>query len=514
MRLWFYLLLLTGAIASMGCLWFTGLPLGIPGEWTWPRVAAEPDLIWNLVGIVVAAALYVAFVELGSRQLEGEPSKVKVIGWLTGLVVVGFIWLWVVQESAPIVSRIGKSAFVLYYSSSSGYFTKARYENPDPHEFLRGYEALMREGDVLHVGTHPPGLFLVFHGLIGLAERCRWLESLDATQPSSFQEACDVIAGNSVRSTPPRPLLAVDRRILWMATLLVMATASLSVLPLFALLRRQVDPAAAWCGAALWPAVPAVAMFVPKSDVAYAFLGLLMVLTWLMATERRSTALAALTGLIVWCGLMTSLAFLPVGLFMAIVAWKAPLAKVPASDSVAANRTGWISGAPPFSCALAAMAGFAVPTLLLGWWGQINMLSVWRLNYLNHAAFYSKFARTYWKWLLENPVELAFAVGWPVFALAALYVVTSFRNRRSGFTTPVLGSVVVLGILWLTGKNSSEAARLWIVFLPWLVWLAGIQLAKLDQGTAQRWLRPSIVALAMQLIVCALTVIRVSGFDL
>jgi hypothetical protein len=299
-----------------------------------------------------------------------------------------------------------------------------------------------------------------------------------------------------------------------MATLLVMAAASLSVLPLFALLRRQVDPAAAWCGAALWPAVPAVAMFVPKSDVAYAFLGLLMVLTWLMATERRSIGLAALTGLIVWCGLMTSLAFLPVVLFMAIVAWKPSPTKAPASDSVAANRTGWISGAPPLSCVSAAMAGFAVPTLLLGWWGRINMLAVWRLNYLNHAAFYSKFARTYWKWLLENPVELAFALGWPVFALAALCMISSFRNRRSGFGTPVLGSVVVLGILWLTGKNSSEAARLWIVFLPWLVWLAGLQLAKLDQGTDQRWLRPSIVALATQLIVCALTVIRVSGFDL
>lgn len=514
MRLWFYLLLLIGAIASVASLWFTGLPLGIPGEWTWPRVAAEPDLSWNLIGIVVAAALYVAFVELGSRQLEGEPSKVKVIGWLTGLVVVGFTWLWVVQESAPIVSRIGKSAFVLYYSSSSGYFTKARYDNPEPQQFLAGYESLMREGDVLHVGTHPPGLFLVFHGLIGLAERCRWLEFLDATQPASFGEACDVIATNSVRTIPPRPLLAVDRRVMWMATLLVMTTASLSVLPLFALLRRQVDPAAAWCGAALWPAVPAVAMFIPKSDVAYAFLGLLMVLTWLVATERRSIGWAVLTGLIVWCGLMTSLAFLPVLLFMAIVAWKPSPTNEPTKGETPTNRSPWFAGAPPYSCVLAAMAGFAVPTLLLGWWGRINLFSVWRFNYLNHASFYAQYARTYWKWLLENPIELGFAAGWPVFVLAIVFAVSALRCQRSRFTTPALGAVVVLGILWLTGKNSGEAARLWIVFLPWLVWLAGLQLAKLDQGTDQRWLRPSIVALATQLIVCALTVVRVSGFDL
>jgi hypothetical protein len=257
-----------------------------------------------------------------------------------------------------------------------------------------------------------------------------------------------------------------------------------------------------------------VAIFVPKSDVAYAFLGLLMVLTWLIATERRSIVMAVLTGLIVWCGLMTSLAFLPVLLFMAIVAWKPAQSKASTGESVASKHTGWITGAPPFSCVFAAFAGFAVPSLLLGRWGQINMIVVWKMNYLNHAAFYSKFARTYWKWLLENPVELAFAVGWPVFALAVVCVITTFRNRRSGLGTPILSAVVVLGILWLTGKNSSEAARLWIVFLPWLVWLAGLQLAKLDQGGDQGWLRPSIVALATQLIVCALTVIRVSGFDL
>jgi hypothetical protein len=513
MRPWFRLLFLTATVGSLVSLWFTSLPLGIPGEWTWQRVAPEPDLRWNLIGVAVAAALYVGFIEAGARQRQaGSRSHIKSIAWLTGLVAVAFTWLWVVQESAPIINRTGKSAFVLYYASSSGYFTKARYENPDAGAFLSEYEGLMREGDVLHVGTHPPGLFLIFHGLITLCQQCPWLEVLDSTQSASFREACDVIARNNTRSVPPRPLLPIDRRVLWLASMLVMGAAALTVLPLYWLLRRTVDASAAWRGAALWPAIPAVAMFIPKSDVAYAFVGTLMVVAWLASTDRKSLALAALTGLLVWCGLMMSLAFLPVVLFMAIVGWKPSPADDTASET-SIRRLGWIAGAPSIRCVLAAIAGFVTPTLLLGWCCRINMIDVWRLNYFNHAAFYAKYSRTYWKWLLENPLELAFSAGWPVFLLAVLFVAAALRSRRSPAMPVVAGVVLVWGSLWLTGKNSGEVARLWIVFLPWLVWLAGLQLAALEKECNRKWFRPATVILAVQLAVCALTVVRVSGFE-
>ena len=513
MRLWFWLLLLTATVTSMACLWLTQLPLGIPGEWTWQHIAPEPDLRWNLIGIAVAAALYVSFVEAGARQLQaGSRSLTRLTAWLIGLVAVAFTWLWVVQESAPIINRTGKSAFVLYYSSSSGYFTKARYDNPDAQAFLSEYEALMQEGDVLHVGTHPPGLFLVFHGLIELCRQCPWLAFLDSTQPASFREACDVIARNNTRSVPPRPLLPIDRRVLWLAMLLVMGAAAMTVLPLYWLLRRTVDASAAWRGAALWPAIPAVAVFIPKSDVAYALVGTLIVVAWLASTDRKSLALAALTGVLVWCGLMTSLAFLPVVLFMAIVGWKPSPADNTASTT-STRRPGWITGAPSIPCVLAAMAGFVTPSLLLWWFCRINMISVWRLNYFNHAAFYAKYSRTYWKWLLENPIELAFSAGWPVFLLAVLFVAAALRSRRSPAMPVVVGVALVWGSLWLTGKNSGEVARLWIVFLPWLVWLAGLQLAASDKECDRRWIGPATVILAVQLTVCALSVVRVSGFE-
>ena len=552
---------LLAASASLGVLWLTGWPLGVPGEWTWDRMPTELDSGMNGLGAAVAAGLFVVVVRVGwkrmNRVTRRPVSRGEVCGWLVALVGMSFAWLWIVQEAAPVKNRLGKAAFVLYYSSSSGYFTKARYEEPSPGRLLAGYEDLMRERDVLHVGTHPPGLFLVFQGLIAACEFSPPLAAfLDATQPASFREACDVIATNSLRAKSAHAVLPLDRRVLWLATLLVMLSVSLVVVPLYGVVRLTHDRAAAWLTAALWPAVPAAAVFVPKSDVVYALVGMMFVWLWLLAVKRRSMGLALLAGLIAWCGLMCSLAFLPVFLFAGLVTLGArsfglglvaldgneedPLTltlspedggegtgreTLEARCSVPVSQLAVpISQRPaPFvwlstlvrqlipTIAAAAM-GFIVPTLWLGWLGRVNLLVVWWLNYQNHAGFYAQYQRTYWKWLLVNPVELCLAAGVPVALLAAMSVLRLTKERRSTLMAVAWSMLFVGGLLWLTGKNSGEAARLWIVFLPWLVWLAGPLLAEAETNSKERWLRPAWIVMAIQFMVCLLTVARVSGF--
>ncbi len=546
-------LMVVAAIASLGVLWLTAMPLGIPGEWTWDRVPAEPDSLLSGLGAAVAAGLYVAVVRLGwnrlSRVSKKSLTRVEVCTWLAALVAMSFAWLWVVQEAAPLKNRLGKSAFVLYYPSSSGYFTKARYEEPSPTKLLAGYEALMRQRDVLHVGTHPPGLFLVFHGLIAACEFSPRLASfLDTTQPASFVEACDVIAYNSLRSKTPRPFMPLDRRVLWLATLLVLLSAALVVVPLYGVVRLTHDSHVAWLTAALWPAIPAVAVFMPKSDVVYAFIGMMFVWTWLLSLRRRSVLLALIAGGIAWCSLMCSLAFLPVFLFAALASWRfVPIAtsrfggfplpvnlkdNEPAlgngrcpQESSPLHRDGWRNWirveSPARMCLIAVAVGFLLPLLLTATFGKVNLPVVWWLNYQNHAGFYAQYTRTYWKWLLVNPVELSFAAGLPLAVVAVRSVVTTTKRHWSSL--PQLCDVVsfgwmtfamlfVWGTLWLTGKNSGEAARLWIVFLPWLVWQAGPLLAEAEAESRHRWLRPVWVMLAIQLAVCLLTVAHVSRF--
>lgn len=528
-------MILLAAIVSMGLLWLTGVPLGIPGEWTWDRVTVEPDSAWNLFGAAVAAGLYLLAVRAGWNRLGRawchSIRRLELGAWLIALVAMSFAWIWIVQEAAPQKNRLGKTAFVLYYASSSGYFTKARYEDPKALELLARYEELMRERDVLHVGTHPPGLFLAFQGLIVVCEMSPALSSfLDITQPSSFREACDVIATNAARGNPSRPLLPLDRRVLWLATLLVLASASLVVLPLYSVVAATHGSQTAWLTAAFWPAVPAAAVFVPKSDVLYAFIGMLIVGLWLNAIKKRSMAFGLLAGLCAWCGLLCSLAFLPVILFAMLASWRSGSVGIkihPTAGAVAPttsavdvkstdNEATLIKRAssPPNLRwpVLAAVVGFVIPTLILGWLARVNLPVVWWLNYQNHAGFYQQYSRTYWKWLLINPLELGFAVGWPVMVMALAMVVPLWGRRRMPFEMHVSAMLVVLGVLWVTGKNSGEAARLWIVFLPWLVWLAGPWLASVEVNSQVRWLRPAWAVLALQLAVSLLTVARVSGF--
>ena len=535
-----------GSVLSVAVLWFTTVPLGIPGEWTWDRVPVEPDFAWNLCGGTVAAAFFILYVCLGIRRFRTSfppPRSLEVTAWLLGLVAASFLWIWIVQEVAPVKNRLGKSAFVLYYANSSGYFTRARYDEPEARKLLAGYEDLMRQGDVLHTGTHPPGLFLAFHGLLAACESSPLLSSfLDATQPASFREASDVIASNNLRRRVPRPLMPLDKRVLWLATLLVLCSASLAVLPLFGLLRRTCSLPIAWLGASLWPSLPALAIFIPKSDALFPLIGLCLLWCWLTAWDTRSLLLSIIGGLIAWLGLICSLAFVPVfvqAFLLSVVATivfpSSDIASEHACDGGWRNRFSQI-GVRRWLCIPAATLGFVGPTWLLWWSAKVNLLQIWWLNYHNHAGFYQQYPRTYVKWLLVNPVELLFSAGWPVAFLSASVCLNTclkqYRNRvpqgnqpeqvapqfdrRKAYHTSsvVISTMFVWGLLWITGKNSGEAARLWILFLPWLVWLAAIQLEVSTGGDLNsiRIERRTVILLMTQFLVSLLTVSRVSGF--
>ena len=67
--------------------------------------------------------------------------------------------------------------------------------------------------------------------------------------------------------------------------------------------------------ACFWPLLPALAVFIPKSDAAFPLIGTGFVLAWMQAARRRSWILACLAGVLLFLGLMFSLAFLPVALF-------------------------------------------------------------------------------------------------------------------------------------------------------------------------------------------------------
>jgi methylthioxylose transferase len=504
------------AAGSLAVLWIPGIPLGVPGEWVWSRIPVAPGewtlLVLGVVSALIVGGLYFGLVALGASRLE-RAGRLESLGWPAALVAAAFAWLWALQESpAAPQYALGKSGWVLYYHAHEGYFEQARYVVRDVPSFLAGYEKEMSRGDYLHLGTHPPGLILFHRACFNLCSGSRGLvDLLTQTEPTSFHDAMEVTKQSE--SAGRQPVTSTEIAALWLAALITQALAAATVVPLYLLVRRTNSPTTSWWTAALWPLVPALAVFLPKSDAMLPFFGALFLWLWLEGFRTGRLLWCALAGVIFWLGMFLSLAILPVALAAALLTiWESIVCRH--EERTRLRSRDW-------AVRIAAAAiGWGVPVLLLWLFARINLFAVWHWNYRNHAAFYEhsqQFPRTYWKWLVANAVELAFAVGCPMIVAAAIgfrrVFATGWRRRAMG---PYWCLTATWLLLWLSGKNMGEAARLWLLFMPWPVWLAASYFAAGSQTVGDEPPRPwraAALLFVIQMVVAIGTVTRVTGFD-
>ncbi|MEX0726192.1 MAG: glycosyltransferase family 39 protein, partial [Planctomycetaceae bacterium] len=390
--------------------------LGIAGEWTWERILwndqNRAEALWGVCLALIAGALYVGFAFWGTEYFPSSDAlhgtkqrRVRAGLWLCGLWIVANGWVLALQQSPPEPYNLTKAAWVTYYPSASGYFFHARYRIVEPSSFLAKYEAWMREGDVLHVGTHPPGLYLLNFAVLRLCERSPVLtEAIIASTPGEIERGLDDV--NRHLRASPRELRPSDRAALWGMILFTQAVALAAVFPLYALVRHHFSSQTAWQAATLWPLIPALNVFLPKSDTLYPFVTLLLIWCALQAVRRNSWLWGCCAGFVLWIGLTMSLALLP-GLVLTtlLIAWELLLAHRsgpnPAHEPAATTPDGKRRIAP-----LAAMGATFVCLVTAVWWlADLNLWNCWRLNLQNHAGFYAHYSRTYWKWLLVNPLE-------------------------------------------------------------------------------------------------------------
>ena len=523
---------IAGLAASIGVLWLSNIPLGVPGEWTWPRIPFSAASIWGWIVAGAGAAVYIAFVAVGAARIDSRASFAGAV-WVTALACAGFLWLTAAQSAVPGIAGLPKTHFVLYYQRSSGYFFQARYEVQDTREFLATYEDLLAERDYLHIGTHPPGLTLLFRGLLRLFNSSPTLVDLVlVTEPESVRAAATTIRGNEPASG--RNFTRADEAVLWFAAVLAQAAAAATVIPLFVLLCQSVDRRTASFAAALWPLVPGIAIFLPKSDAVFPLFSILGPCLWLTGWNKRSLSCCALAGLTLFVGMLLSLAIAPIAVLTAAATvigewWRtfspSPPKAAMISDSTPFGGEGRGEGykldaasTPRASirwwllAITSAATGFFLPLLLLWWQCDLNLPRVWSWNVANHALFYEDNTRTWWKWLLENPLEAALAAGGP---LAGLALIGGWCSRSSRLFPLVAATALVWGLLWISGKNMGEAARLWLLFQPWLVVAAAAAMSDKPAGInpAARGRVVWLAVLTLQAIACIATVTRIDGFE-
>ncbi|HEV8003018.1 MAG TPA: hypothetical protein VGP63_24240 [Planctomycetaceae bacterium] len=507
------------AAGSLAVLWLSNLPLGVPGEWEWDRIPAARDewaavlLGCFLPGLI--GGLYIALTLIGVRRLEGAP-RWQIAAWLSGLTIGGFAWLWAVQDSpARPEYAMTKTAWALYFPGPEGYFDQARHQMRDVPSYLAGYEKLMAQGDVLHLGTHPPGLMLFHRGCINLCANVPAIRNfLLQTQPAAFKQALDVSEEvNRARPNGNRPneITPNDRAALWLAAIITQTLAAAALIPIYLLVRRDHARPIAWLTASIWPLVPALAVFLPKSDALLPFFATLFLWLWLAGFRLGRLGLCFLAGATFWLAMFLSLAILPIGAAAALLTlWEAVICAK--RERMSIRPRDWAARIG------AAGIGWGLPVVALGVLFKLNLLGVWRLNYHNHAGFYHHYVRTYWLWLIANPIELVFALGAPLAIAAVLGVwfqlKSGWRRRAAG---PAWCLTAVWLLLWLSGKNMGEAARLWLIVMPWAVWLAAGYFAACSEPTqpgddGRLVNRAALLLLALEMIVCLGTVMRVAGF--
>jgi methylthioxylose transferase len=460
MRLWTWLIVIVqcALVILVAIAVGTGaMPLGVPGEWEWLRVEVAPPFDGMALALVGVAG-YAGFVALGFKVLGARSSRRAEAAWLSALLAASIGVQVLVPVGAAEGYDLSKWAAVNYLPGSAGYFKVARQQaKADPWKFLADYPEWIRSQDSLHIGTHPPGLIALQCLLMGVMDRHPGLtDYLADHMPAAVDMGFRIFGAKD-----PQPLTRADRATLYATALLTLLACASTVVPLYLLARVTLPAQAAWAAAALWPLASAANLFQPVADTAYPWLATsaLALAAWAARLQARpnvralvSIGPAIASGMVMAFGMFFTLAFLPVGLIVALV--------VGLQTSVSLRSRA----------VLIAAVGAGFITLSLAGWASIgaNPLVIGSWNLHHHARFYDEYPRTYRLWLVVNPVELAIAVGLPsvVWCLSGL-----FAPRR--LPVAVWSTLAVLALTNLTGRNMGEVARLWMLYTPPLLVGAG-----------------------------------------
>ena len=446
------------------------LPVGVPGEWEWNRLAAWATLPPDGLTIACAGvAAYAAFAAFGQRLLAVNRSRMFEVACLTGLFFAAVGIQVIVPMGAPAGYDLTKWASVNYLPGSAGYFQIARQKAAaDPWKFLAEYPDWIRSQDVFHIGTHPPGLIAAQCLLLGIMEHNPALAgTLLDHMPATVE------AGFRVFANPdPKPLTRAERATLYATALLTLLACAGTVIPLYLLARAALPASAAWAAAALWPLAPCANLFQPVADTAYPLLSTsaLALAAWAARSPKRAArpvlipaALAAASGMVMAIGLSFTLAFLPVGLIVALTL-------------VSNTNATWRMRA---FLILATGAGF-LALLAAGWaLTSANPFVIGSWNLKHHAQFYVEYPRTYRLWLWVNPLEMAIALGVPSVIWCMAGFLAPRRVPISAWST-----LLVLVLINLTGRNMGEVARLWMLFMPPLLVATGAAMHRLGSRPA------------------------------
>jgi len=477
-------------IAILAYVAFAKKGIGIDLEWAWQTIK-EPRYSSLGLPFVTSGVLFLLVALLITRMpIRSRRREVSV---LSGAALALFLF----QGTLAGLGRAGHiDTLFATYPPANAYFDRASHVDTVAG-YLAGYHREIREEPFrVQLSTHPPGSVLFYVPFIRLSERfphvagslCGLAQRIPSVREASEVPEIRIALGRRIRR-PEHEAAA------WLAAIVLRVLASLVVVPLYLLCRLELSPRDALPASVLGAAAPALFLFSPHPDQLFPLLS--CTFFWLVGLGlRRLNWCAALgAGVVLFLGLFFSLSFVAVA-FVGLVAWGVSIWREPCRAHL--------------RLALAGLAGLAVPgTLLMLAFGH-DALGVWLACAGKNDEFNTHSGRTYWKWLMFNPLELAIFAGAPVFILFWRLWLADLNHRwlhgelRPGASLdsdaaepevdrgddggaraiPFIADLIIavgltLLLLNLSGKNLGEVGRLWMIVMPVMAVAAG--------KTSEKW---------------------------
>jgi hypothetical protein len=243
--------------------------------------------------------------------------------------------------------------------------------------------------------------------------------------------------------------------------------AALAAAPLYRLGTRLFDARTARWAVVLWPLIPGMAIFVPRYNIFYPLLALVMLLQLWRGLEQNSWRRVLLAGFIVSGGIFFNLSLMPLGLLAGLIILGCRLILY----------RGWLIQA-------------ARDLTIFG----LGSVSIWLIFWIlsgqspytiisTGMKYHTALDRPYFPWLLMHPYDMAVFVGLPVIFLALRRIRQVSAYRAAPRTSDVWAGALLLTVVIIvfSGTARGETGRVWLFFSPLWVLLAADMLARQER---------------------------------
>lgn len=457
-------IILLTAVATVGLIAYliSGGSIGIPGEWTWRPYqgswehpgskGVEPGGNW--VPLVIVSTLLIAAVGWLTRPNRWDRTGRRLrVAWLVVLVVLA--WALALSFGMTRVKPVAFTAAVMISPQATSYFTVGASQASLPAA-MRNYPSLMQRLPQ-HARTHPPGPVVFFWIIDRIVRHAPGLEpGLEAVFRRVDPEGMRTLMPTLDALFNPR-MARQDIVAAVFSAIVLSFFGSLTLIPLYLLGSALYKPATALYACMLFAVVPSFLLFAPSVDQLVLFFGVLTLWGFHLLRIRGNP----LIGIFFALGMLMSLGSAVVGLLILI--WWAFEWKKGAAD--VRSRTFLRS-------VLFAVGLFGLTFVILWAALGLNFVSVvWAGLTAHREITVGEAQRTYWKWVVYNPVEFAAFLGIPL-------VIWAFAGLRGVFACAWIGALLLLDI---SGLVRAEVGRIWLFLMPPAALLAADRLVQLGK---------------------------------